>query len=92
MARKPMVTRSIKSTKATVLGMDIELCEPMNKTCIVAGTFKDDAKLMKVVRAELETDSFKVVKIVDTQEEETLYGMDINKFIAEAEILPPREA
>lgn len=90
MARKPMVTRTFTTTKVTVLGMDIESCEPMNKTCTVAGAFKDENKLMKVVLAELETETFKPVKIVDKVEEETLYGMDVNKFIAEAEILPPR--
>lgn len=90
MARKPMVTRTFTTTKVTVLGMNIESCEPMNMTCTLAGAFKDEKKLMKAVLEALETDDFKPVKIVDKVEEETLYGMTISKFIAEAEILPPR--
>ena len=92
MARKPMVTRTVTATKITVLGMNVETCEPMNMTCTLPGTFKDEKKLMKCVREELETEDYKVAKIVDKVEEETLYGMNLSKFIAEAEILPPREA
>ena len=92
MARKAMVTRTVTATKITVLGMNVETCEPMNMTCTLPGVYKDEKKLMKAVREAIETDDFKVAKIVDKVEEETLYGMNLSKFIAEAEILPPREA
>ena len=90
MARKPMVTRNISTTTVTVLGMDTELCEPMNKTCIIAGRFKDEKKLFKAVAKNLETETFKVVKIVDIQLDNTLYGQTLEQFIENSEILESR--
>lgn len=90
MARKPQVTRTITTTKVTVLGMDVEKCEPMNETFTVPRTYKDEDKLMKAVKDAGETDTFKIVKIVDTQVEETLYGMSEQEFIEHAHVLPPR--
>lgn len=88
--RKPMVTRTITTTVVTILGMDVEKCEPMNATFTVPRTYKDEEKLLKAVKAIGETDTFKIVKIVDTQVQETLYGMDESTFIANATVLPPR--
>lgn len=88
--RKPMVTRTITTTQVTVLGMDVEKCEPMNETFTVPRTYKDEEKLLKAVKAIGETDTFKIVKIVDTEVKETLYGMDEATFISNATVLPPR--
>lgn len=88
--RKPMVTRTITTTQVTVLGMDVEKCEPMNETFTVPRTYKDEEKLLKAVKAIGETDTYKIVKIVDTQVQETLYGMDEATFIQHAQVLPPR--
>jgi hypothetical protein len=88
--RTPQVTRTITTTEVTILGMDIEKAEPMNKTFTVPRTFKDEAKLLKAVKAVGETDTFKVVSIVDTKVNETLYGMSEQEFIEHAHVLPPR--
>ena len=88
--RTPQVTRTITTTEVTILGMDIEKAEPMNKTFTVPRTFKDESKLLKAVKAVGETDTFKVVSIVDTKVNETLYGMSEQEFIEHAHVLPPR--
>lgn len=90
MARVPMVTRTIITTKANVMCLDIETGEPCNKTVVVPRTYKNDEKLLKKVKEVLETETLKPVHIVDNEEIETLYGMKEQDFIEHAEVLPPR--
>lgn len=90
MARVPMVTRTIITTKVNVMCLDIERGEPFNKTVVVPRTYKDDEKLLKKVKEVLETETLKPVHIVDKEEIETLYGMKEQDFIEHAEVLPPR--
>lgn len=89
MARKPMVTRTITTTKANVLCMDIQSAEPFNKVITLPRTYKDDKTLMKRVQEVVETDNIKAVHIVDKEEVETLYGMTEQDFIEKAVVLDP---
>lgn len=89
MARKPMVTRTITTTKANVLCMDIQTAEPFNKVVTLPRTYKDDKTLMKKVQEVVETDTVKAVHIVDKEELETLYGMTEQEFIQKAVVLDP---
>ena len=90
MARIPMVTRTIESTEVNVLCVDVVAGEPFNKDVTVAGTYKDEKSLMKVVEKIVNTDEIKAVHIVHTETKKTLYGMTVDKFIELAEVLPPR--
>lgn len=92
MARVPMVTRTIITTKVNVMCLDIETGEPCNKTVVVLRTYKDDEKLLKKVKEVLETETLKPVHIVDKEEIETLYGMKEQDFIEYSEVLTPRTA
>lgn len=89
MARKPMVTRTITTTKANVLCMDIQTAEPFNKVITLPRTYKDDKTLMKRVQEVVETENIKAVHIVDKEEVETLYGMTEQEFIEKAVVLDP---
>lgn len=89
MARKPMVTRTITTTKVNVLCLDITTSEPFNKEVILPRTYKDDKSLMKKVQEVVDTDGVKAVHVVDKVEVETLYGMDEQTFIEKAAILDP---
>ena len=89
MARKPMVTRTITTTKANVLCMDIQSAEPFNKVITLPRTYKDDKTLMKRVQEVVETENIKAVHIVDKEEVETLYGMTEQEFIEKAVVLDP---
>jgi hypothetical protein len=89
MARKPMVTRTITTTKVIVLCLDVNSSEPFNKTVTLPRTYKDDKKLLKSVEAVINTDTVKAVHIVDKKEIETLYGMPEQDFINNAKILDP---
>lgn len=89
MARKRMVTRTILTTKATVLCMDTESLKSEYKDVILPRTYKDEEKLFKAVKNAVDTDTYKAVKIEETSSVETLYGMDEQDFIDNAKILDP---
>lgn len=81
MARLPMVTRTIITTKVNVLCLDIENEEPCNMVITIPRTYKDEETILKKVKPLLETDTLKAVHVVDTETEETLYGMTEQEFV-----------
>lgn len=89
MARKPMVTRTIVTTKVNVLCLDINTAEPFNKVVALPRTYKDEKKLLKKVEEVVNTDEVKAVHVVGKEEVETLYGMTEQDFITNATILDP---
>ena len=92
MPRKNQVTRTMKTTRATVLCLDVLTAEPQNITVTVPRTYPDEKSLMKVIRPTLETESLKAVKVVDTEVVETLYAMDEDYFLAHATPVEPRKS
>lgn len=91
MARVPQVTRTIVTTKANVMCLDITNGEPFNVEVVLPRTYKDDKALMKKVSAIIDTEEVKAVHVVAKEEIETLYGMTEQDFIKYAEPMPPRE-
>lgn len=91
MARIPMVTRTIQTTTATVLCLNIKEGEPFNMEVVLPRTYKDEKSMMKVVEKAVNTDEVKAVHIVHTEVKETLYGMSEQEFIAAAHVLPDRK-
>lgn len=91
MARVPQVTRTIQTTKATVLCLNVKEGSPYQETVTLSGVYKDDKHVLKQVRKIIENDEVKAVHIVSTEVEETLYGMTEQEFIQYAKILPPRK-
>ena len=92
MARIPMVTRTITTTVAEVLCLDIMTAEPFNQTVTLPRTYKDEKALMKQISKVVDCEQIKAVHIVSTQEVETLYGMTEQEFITLAKPMPPRGA
>lgn len=90
MARIPMVTRTITTTKAEVLCLDIMSAEPFNQTVTLPRTYKDEKTLMKKVAEIIDCENVKAVHVVAKEEVETLYGMTEQEFITLAKPLPPR--
>lgn len=90
MARVPMVTRTITTTKVVVMCVDVEAGEPFNKAVSVPRAYKNNDSLLKVVKPLIETETIKAVHIVDKTEIETLYGMTEQEFIEHATVLPER--
>lgn len=89
MARKPMVTRTIITTQATVLCMDLTSSQPVEKVIILPRTYKDEKPLMKAVEEAISDPAIKPVHVKSTKVIETLYGMDEQTFIDLAVVLDP---
>lgn len=89
MARKPMVTRTIVTTKVTLMCLDIQKGEPFNEVLVLPRTYADEKKLLKVVQETFDTEDKKAVHIVAKEEIETLYGMSEQEFIENAQVLDP---
>lgn len=91
MARARKVTRTISSTKVVVMCVNTDTAVVENYEVTIAGVYSDEKKLMKAVTKEVETATLKPVSVVSTEVVETLYGMDEQKFMEMAEVLPPRD-
>ena len=86
---KRMVTRTIEINTYTVRTMNIETAEVRDIDYIVWTTYKP-GDVLKQLRAEHETDTLKLVAVINHTTETSLYGMDEQTFINNAVILPPR--
>ena len=85
--RKPMVTRTFHTTKATVMCLDVDVGESVTKVLTLPRTYKDDKKLLNACKEAITEENIKVVHVIDTEVIETLYGMDEQKFIENAVVL-----
>lgn len=90
MARKPMVTRTIQTTKANVLCLNVVESEPFNKVVTLPRTYKDEKSMMAMAEPVINTDEVKAVCVVDSWVEEDVYGMTEADFIAHAQRMPKR--
>lgn len=86
-----MVTRTIKGVKYTALCIDLVTQEAYNESGFVSGTFKNEAKLEKAVKALIESEKVKVVAITDYEKKSFFYAMNDEAFIAGAEKYESRE-
>ena len=87
MARQPMVTRTIVSTKLTVLCMDLVNRQPIEKEIVLPRTYKDDITIMKVLSKQYDSDELKVTAILSKEVNKDIYGMTEQKFLEVAEKL-----
>ena len=80
-----MVTRTIVATKATLLCLDTENAEPCNKEVFLSGEYENDKALLKAARKAIETDDFRVAKVVKSEVVTRLYKMAEEKFMENAD-------
>ena len=88
--RKPMITRTITTTEATLLMADTVAAEMHNVTVTLPRTYKYNEAILKAARPLVETGTDKAVSVVYVSTKETLYGMTEADFIKAASILPAR--
>ena len=90
MARQPQVTRTIQTTKAKVLCIDLVNEQPFTQEVVLPRTYKDERSMMKKLKPMLDSETVKVVHVQSFVVESTLYGMTEEEFIEKAQILPAR--
>lgn len=83
MARTPMVTRTLKSTKVTTLCADLKNSTLTEKEFVLARTYEDEKALLKALAVH-NTPELRIVSVKATEIQETLYGMTETDFIKHA--------
>lgn len=79
------ITRTIKTAAVTVLALDLDSAEPINKTFILPANIVkngviNEKKAMKIMES-MSSEHVKPVKIVDVELEEKRYSMLESDFI-----------
>ena len=90
MARQRMVTRTILSTKATLLVVNVTTSEVSELTVTLSGALENPEQVEKKASKLYSSAETKVVAVKSFETVENLYGMTEDAFIAQAELLPPR--
>lgn len=87
MARKRMVTRTLKITNAVVLRVNLQTQETIKEHVTVSGIFKDNKNLLKAI-CKMDDENLKTVSIISTEVVNKLYGMTEEHFLEEAQEIP----
>ena len=90
MARTPRITRTIPTTIAKVLVLNVDTKIVDEQEVSIPRKFKNMEKLHKAIERKVNTETTKLAHILSTRVEELLYGMTEQFFIDHSEILPPR--
>lgn len=89
MARKRMVTRTIEQTTAKVMTLNVVTAEVTITPYTISGELTGDA-LLKALQDTYQTDTMKLVHVLESTLESVLYGMEEEEFIKLAKVLPKR--
>ena len=92
MARPRMVTRTITTTTAKLLMVNINTNEVFEKEVTLGGEFDNAEDVEKKAAKAFNSAESKVIAVKTFSKNEALYGMDEQKFIELAKIIPPRES
>lgn len=89
MARKRMVTRTIEQTTAKVMTLNVVTADVTITPYTISGELTGDA-LLKALQNTYQTDTMKLVHVLESTVESVLYGMEEEEFIKLAKVLPKR--
>lgn len=79
--KEQLITRTVVTTKVTVLGVNASIGETENRTYFVAGAITDQAKALKLAIKQNTEPEFVPVLVVDLAQDEKVYGLELSKFI-----------
>lgn len=81
MARKPMVTRTITSTKVTLMCVNTVAQTIEDVEIILPRTYKDKKHILKTVKATWDNENLVVADVKSFEEHTQLYGMPEEDFV-----------
>lgn len=84
-----MVTRTIEQTTAKVMTLNVVTAEVTITPYTISGELTGDA-LLKALQDTYQTDTMKLVHVLESTAESVLYGMEEEEFIKLAKVLPKR--
>lgn len=90
MARQPVITRTITTTKVEMLAVDIDSKSTVSVEVTLPRTYKDDAAMLKMANKRNEDESIKFVAVIGTPiVESKRWGMTEEEFIDKGHEFPP---
>lgn len=90
MAREKMVTRTVVFTNAKFLAVDTVNRTMAEKNCRLLGSFDDDKTLLSYLSKRYNTETEKVISVLNRNTDSVLMGMDERRFIINAKQLDNR--
>lgn len=82
--RKPQITRNMESTKCIALCLDVESGNSVQKSFVVPRHHENNEKLLKLLKAEHDTDTVKIVVVKSVSYDKKKYAMSEGEFLAHA--------
>lgn len=79
--KEQLITRTIVTTKVTVLGVNATIGEAENRTYFVPGAITDQAKALNLAMKQNTEPEFVPALVVDLAQDEKVYGLELSKFI-----------
>lgn len=79
--KEKLITRTIVTTKVTVLGVNATIGETENRTYFVPGAITDQAKALKLAIKQNKEPEFVPAMVVDLAQDEKVYGLELTKFM-----------
>ena len=79
--KEQLITRTIVTTKVTVLGVNATIGETENRTYFVSGAITDQAKALKMAIKQNTEPEFVPALVVELAQDEKVYGLEVSKFI-----------
>lgn len=79
--KEQLITRTINSTKVTVLGVNEITGEAENRTYVIHGATLAPEKALKMAIKRNEDPQYYPSVVVDTVLDEKVYGLEISKFM-----------
>lgn len=90
MARQPVITRTITTTKVEMLAVNIDSKSTVSVEVTLPRTYKDDAAMLKMANKRNEDESIKFVAVTGTPAVESKrWGMTEEEFIDKGHEFPP---
>lgn len=79
--KEQLITRTIVTTKVTVLGVNATIGETENRTYLVPGAITDQARALKMAIKQNTEPEFVPALVVELAQDEKVYGLEVSKFI-----------
>lgn len=93
MARQPVITRTITTTKVEMLAVNIDSKSTETVEVILPRIYKDDTAMLKMANKRNENPSIKFVAVIGTPSVESKrWGMTEEEFIDKGHEFPPYKA
>lgn len=85
--RKPVVSRTMKTTVCKVLCANVSTESLTHETLTLTRHYADDSRLLGILKATYETQEKKILCVEGVEYESRIYAMDEDDFLAHAHVI-----